>query len=390
MNSKVGSVFNAPDFIKLVFMKRPGVSITKIEVLFLLLISYLPSNAQIKVIDSTDHKSIAFAQLIASDGRLVGTADANGRIDTTLVDRFVKNSDTLEVQHISYKNQSKSWEDLKNAGSVYLLPREVIIPEITVTNKKEKMVLVLEGYFRSYQLKDSVPEYYADGLVKYYIWNDGKRFKNKVEAYRLFRNQEILDKIKKRSITLTEGAPAIPYIEPTSILKQLNTHYVFKDSIGQTSILKENSVVGYVRTNGAQKQVQINIDWIAPARALVRSLFGYETRITHEEVTETYHAESTSLISRANLESWHNYHQYFYKQKKEKAYKNIQIISDFYVLKSYYGPKSAMKAMLSSTGWGIPQSHSYTSEYWTQLGKTVPPLNPNIQKLLGTKLMMYK
>lgn len=370
-------------------MKRPGVSITKIEVLFLLLISYLPSNAQIKVIDSTDRKFIAFAQLIAPDGRLVGTSDAEGKIDTTLVDRFVSDYDTLVVQHISYKAQSKSWNDIKHSSFVRLIPREVVIPEITVTNKKEKMVLVLEGYFQSYQLKDSIPEYYGDGMVKYFIWNDGKGFKDQKDAYRLFRNQELISAKDYEKAALTEGGLTIPYIEPKTIIGQLNKDYVITDSIGQTSILKEDSVVGCIRINDAQKQVQINIDWIAPAQAIEKSLLGHESRITHQEVTETYHAGSRSMTSRANLESWRKYHQYFYKQKKEKEYRNIQIVSEFYVLKSYYIPKSAMKAMLSSTGWGIPRSHSYTTEYWKEQEKIIPPLNPNIQKLLGTKLTMY-
>jgi hypothetical protein len=359
-----------------------------ISIAFLLLSS--TSFAQIRIEDKVTFSSIPFAQLIAPDGRLVGSSDMGGKIDTALVDRFVKSSDTLEVQHISYENQAMKWKDIKQNGIIRLVPRKVVIPEITVTNKKEKMVLVLEGYFRCYQLKDSVPEYYADGLVKYYIWNDGKRFKNKVEAYRLFRNQEILDKIKKRSITLTEGAPAIPYIEPTSILKQLNTHYVFKDSIGEQVILRENSVVGHIRMNEAQKQIQINIDWIAPAKAEERNLFGYEIKLSHNDIYETYRAKGQSMVSKANLECWRRYYQYFFKHKKEKRYKNIQISSEFYVLKSYYLPKSVMNEREPTSGFGLKESHSYTSEYWTQLGKTVPPLNPNIQKLLGTKLTMYE
>jgi hypothetical protein len=133
----------------------------------------------------------------------------------------------------------------------------------------------------------------------------------------------------------------------------------------------------------------MSIDWIASAKTKERSLFGYHVRITHQEVTETYHAGSSSMASRANLESWRKYYQYFFKQKKEKRFKNIQRVSEFYVLKSYYIPKSVMQKERTSSSWGLPSSHAYTTEYWKHLDKRIPPLNPNIKKLLGNTLIMY-
>ncbi|GET32386.1 hypothetical protein PbJCM13498_12490 [Prolixibacter bellariivorans] len=356
--------------------------------LFLVFLSTV-SHAQIRVVDGDDHSAISFAQLIAPDGRLVGTSNTEGKIDTVSVNCFVKNSDSLVVQHLSYENSAMTWKQMKLAGTILLAPREIALHEITVTNKKEKMVLVLKGFFRSYQLKDSIPEYFADGIVEYYIWNDGKRFKCQKDAYRLFRNQELLDAIQYHAVTVSEGSLTLPYIEPKTIVKQLNKNYSIDGNHGRTLILKEDSVAGSIRTDEARKQVQINIDWIAPAKVRERSLFGYQVRITHHDVTETYLAKSQSMASKANLESWRRYYQYFFKQKKETRFKNIQTISEFYVLESYYIPKSVMQEERPSSGWRIPLSHSYTTEYWEHLDERIPPLNPNIKRLLGATLMMY-
>ncbi|GET26843.1 hypothetical protein [Prolixibacter sp. NT017] len=361
----------------------------KLTIFILLLFLASSSYAQIRVMDEKDQSPIPFAQFIAPAGRLVGTSNTEGMIDTTLVNRFAKNSDSLVVQHISYGNRMMIWKDMKRAGNVYLVSREVRIPEITVTNKKEKMVLVLEGYFRSYQLKDSVPEYFADGMVRYFIWNDGKRFKCQKDAYRSFRNQKVVDAIQKHTVTLSEGGLSVPYIESQTIPGQFDKDYMTTDSLGKTFIMKENAVVGLIRTNEAQKQVQMSIDWIAPAKVKERSLFGYQVRIAHHNVTETYLAKSRSMASKANLESWRKYYQYFFKQKNEKRFKNIQRVSEFYVLKSYYIPKSVMQKERTSSGWGLPSSYAYTTEYWKHLDKRIPPLNSNIKKLLGTRLTMY-
>ena len=362
----------------------------RLTILFFLVFLSTVSHAQICVLDGNDHSAIAFVQLIAPDGRLVGASNTGGTIDTTSLNRFAKNNDSLVVQHLSYEKRMMSWKDMKRAGNIYLVSREVRIPEITVTNRKEKMVLVLEGYFRSYQLKDSVPEYFADGMVKYFIWNDGKRFKCQKDAYRSFRNQKVVDAIQKHTVTLSEGGLSVPYIESQTIPGQFDKDYMTTDSLGKTFIMKENAVVGLIRTNEAQKQVQISIDWIAPAKVKERSLFGYQVRIAHHDVTETYLAKSRSMASKANLESWRKYYQYFFKQKKETRFKNIQRVSEFYVLKSYYIPKSVMQEESSWSGWSIPLSHSYTKEYWEYLDERNPPLNPNIKKLLGNTLIMYE
>ncbi len=242
------------------------------------------------------------------------------------------------VQHLSYENSAMTWKQMKLAGTILLAPREIALHEITVTNKKEKMVLVLKGFFRSYQLKDSIPEYFADGIVEYYIWNDGKRFKCQKDAYRLFRNQELLDAIQYHAVTVSEGSLTLPYIEPKTIVKQLNKNYSIDGNHGRTLILKEDSVAGSIRTDEARKQVQINIDWIAPAKVRERSLFGYQVRITHHDVTETYLAKSQSMASKAIWKAGEGIINTFLSRKRRRDLRTFKQLVNFMFWKAIISP----------------------------------------------------
>ncbi len=188
-----------------------------LKISFFLILTLIGNFAigQTHIIDKQDHSPIPFAQLFSEGGRLVGTSNINGIIDVSNLSKFVyKSTNVIYIQHISYNNLSVPYDSLKNTDTLYLNEKPVFLPEVTVTAKSAKPdILVLKGYFRSYQLEDSVPKYYVDGIVEYFISLKNKKpLKMKVLDHRSYRNEELVKKEKQRAYMVSMVSAGVPYI----------------------------------------------------------------------------------------------------------------------------------------------------------------------------------
>ncbi len=360
------------------------------KLLILLFLFYQSSYSQLKIVDDKTGEAVAFAHLIIEGGKSGAISDINGIAPISEIEkRTVNLSSMITIQHLGYDNLEISLKELKQLMEVRLKEREILLSDICVTPKDYDYV-VLTGYFRSYQLDDRKLKYYTDGMVAYYFPRKGRKFQINLLAHRSFRNQTLIDQMKKRSATLVMVTAGIPYMDGNTILTDLDKKYTFSDTSSGLDILKNNSKVGYIKLNSDEDKLLVNIDKILPAKEEVHSLLGYTSRIQHSEVTENYLTDDIQNLRMDNLESCKKYREIFYSHKKDSAEVIIEGIDEFYVMERKYVTKKETKGIKFSSFSGLRESHLYTDEYWKELLRHgIPPLSRQIEDELNNVLTMY-
>lgn len=353
---------------------------------------FLNANAQIRLSDEADGQPVAFAHLLTDDGKLAATSDINGIVDTTLLSQtLLKGNKHISIQQIAYQTLELSSAELRNSTVLKMQRRIINLPEVTVGKaSKEKMYLVLKGYFRGYHLEDGTPKYYTDGIGEYYIEPDGKGVKFRMLEYRTFRNEVQIAKAKKRTVMVVIGLACTPYFRSGKVFTdRLGAEYAFSPTKSGADILKKTSKVGFARTNASSECIQANVDLLAPRKEKDFTLFNYICRIVGNEQTEVYRTTDMSQLTFDNLESFTQSRRVLFKHKKDPTETDNTGINEFFVYEVRQVPRSTLKGIKFS-GYGLKHSHSFTHNYWEELPKhNIPPLSRNIEEALGKSLIMY-
>lgn len=362
-----------------------------INIALVLFLFYQSSYSQLKIVDGKTGEAVAFAHLMIEGGKLGTASDINGIVSIPEIEEKAKNSSAaITIQHLGYDNLEISLQELKQLQLIQLNERDIILPEVTVSPANGYDYIVLKGYFRSYQMDNRELKYYTDGIVEYYFPRKGKKFQIDLIEHRSFRNQELIDQMKKRSTMVTVVSAGIPYMNGNTIIDDLDKKYIFADTANRQEILKNNSKVGYSKKNSSEGTVQVNIDRILPEKEEVHSLFGYTSRIQHIEITENYLSDDVQNLRIDDLESRKEYREIFYSHKKDSAEVIIEVIHEFYVIEKKYVTKKETKGIKLSSFSGLRESNSYTHEYWKNLDRYgVPPLSRQIEDELENSLTMY-
>ncbi len=362
-------------------------------VFFLIIQTTVLCFSQVQIVDSQNNSPVPFVHLISGDGKLLGTSNINGVLDSTVCKMFIADSNSvITFHHVSYNNLQIESKLLSQKDSIFLNVRDVLLPEVNVTRKgNEPQYVAIKGYYRSYQLDNNIPKYFTDGIVVYYISLKKNILKNRVLEHRSFRNEELINSEKKRKVSITIAAAGIPYIESKTIIDNLDHSYSTVKELGENyAIFKEEDKVGMVEFDSLKKIFKVSIDLIAPEKEKVKKLFNYTSTMLKTEITEDYSSASFSSISKGDLLSRKEYRKMLFKHDKEKESDEIDVIHEFYVLEKEFLFKSDLKNVEISDHFGLLQSTKYSDEYWENVTKNgVPELSVNIRKLLGKDLTPY-
>jgi len=348
------------------------------------------SVAQTHIVDSVDNTPIPFVHIISNKGIIIGTSNIDGIIDLKNIPALKNEvNNSVSFHHISYQNTEVKTDNLMNADTIRLIPKEILLPEIVITNKSQKPVwLVLKGFYRSYQIENGIPKYYTDGIVEYYISNN--QLKNRVIQHRSFRNKKLVEAEKKRINTVSMVVACTPYINAKTEIDELNNDYSFEKLDNKKLIKKENANVGSINFDKQSGLIQVNVDLIAPAKEKERSLFNYTSKIASINITENYSSTDFSNIIKDDLVSRKEYRKIFFKHKKDKEFVEIDALHEFYVFEKSYLYKSDLKGVDWSSNYSLKESCNYSNEYWNELQKyNIDKLPEHIENLLGASLEKY-
>lgn len=350
------------------------------KILLLLVISFTSQlYAQIIVLDEKDHSPIPFAQIINSNGAIIGATDISGNLPN-----LSTKDNVIFIQHIAYETKEIKLKNLVKKKYIYLSPRIYNIDAVTVKAPKAEYVY-LKGYYRSYQLNDSCLKYYEDGIVEFYIPMKGRNIERKIIEYRTLQNKELTGKDKIRKFHVSDIHVSLPYLERKTLIESRKNKYQSeKDSANYIPLLFNNSPVGMIKKDTMLKTCRIELDILATEKKQTLTLFGYTTRLAAGYNTETYKLKK-DYYSQLDLLNKKDYRKIFYKYKKDEKEQQIEVINEFYVLNHSYKTKDKVKEELRHTENTADSNKThYNYEFWNL--PEIPKLSMPLELLLKNKM----
>ena len=363
-----------------------------------LIICFNQGLGQVNIVDSTTKKPIPYVYIISDKGVLLGFSDINGFIDTKKIEiEFgIKKTEIIEISHISYDNKKMNFETFVKNKILYLSQNTISLNEITIKAKKSSIdYLVLKGYFRSYQLDNSVPTAYMDGIVEYYIplKRKTKALKCNIIENRNYRNPQLFNKKisnKGKKALLIGDNTGAPYIEKKTILNELSNYKLIDSTENFGKVLVNNDTIGRIRFDTPIEQIKIDIDLISPERSKTHTILNTSIKTENLSVSELYSSKTSKWNKKQNLLVRTNYikQRVFSKKAKEDSIKE-ETFSEFYVLEKYYLAKSEFKKKNTFSYFGSRKTN-YSTKFWENIEKLgVPKLPYFIDNQLGKTLEIY-
>ena len=352
-----------------------------IKKILLLLLLFLTNKlyAQITVLDEKDHSPVSFAQIINSNGAIIGATDASGKLsDLSTKDNIIF------IQHIAYQTKEININKLAKKKDIYLSPCIYNIDAVTVKAPKADYVY-LKGYYRSYQLNDSCLKYYEDGIVEFYIPLKGKNVERKILEYRTLKNKGLTEKDKIRKFHVSDIHISLPYLEKKTLIQNVKNKYQSeKDSANYIPLLFNNSPVGMIKKDTILKTCRIELDILATEKKQTLTLFGYTTRLAAGYDTETYKLKK-DYYSQTDLLNKKDYRKIYYKYKKDQKEQQIEVINELYILSHSYKTKDKVKEELRQTENTAEASKThYKSDFWNL--PEIPKLSTPLELILKDKM----
>jgi hypothetical protein len=341
----------------------------KVFYLFILLCVSQIINAQVQLLDKDSHQPIIYATVM-SNGKVICYSDSAGYI------KLPCNKDAdITIQHIAYQTYEGRANSLQK--DILLVPMGYSLNDIDIKAIKPDYIK-LKGYFRSYELNDSVLKYYTDGIVEYYIPMHKGKVRHRLLSYRFFRNEELM-KPSKLVTVIDISDPELPTIEDK--LFSSGKYHLSNDG----RILKGNAVAGVIETDSVRKINLLSVNWLAPQQERSFSLFGHSVRFLKDIHTQ-YSQMSDGPFSWSNFISQGDYSEFIKKDGKSPSILD-ETDSEFFVQEHKYVTKEELKGIELDKNNKIPHSHSYTSEYWTS--PTIPQNSAYMGNMLVKVLKIY-
>ncbi|MDO4881463.1 MAG: hypothetical protein Q3983_09300 [Capnocytophaga sp.] len=172
----------------------------KIYFILFLFTFYSTLNAQrIYLVDSLTLKPIQSVVVENGKGEIVAISDEKGSVK-------LDNETTFYTSHISYNSKKINKNKIKEEQKIVLSTKKYEIPEIVLTNKAYDYTL-LKTYIRTYQYADSIPVYYTEGWVDFYIPKKGNNLKYNILALKCYENikDDKLNSIKKGTLFMGQN-----------------------------------------------------------------------------------------------------------------------------------------------------------------------------------------
>lgn len=341
----------------------------KVFYLFILLCIPQIINAQVRLLDKDTHQPVIYATVM-SKGKVICYSDSTGYI------KLPCNKDAdITIQHIAYQTYEGCVTRLQK--EILLAPIGYSLNDIDIKAIKPDYIK-LKGYYRSYELNDSVLKYYTDGIVEYYIPVHKGKIRHRLLSYRFFRNEELM-KPSKLVTVIDISDPELPTIEDK--LFSSGKYHLSNDG----RILKGNAVAGVIEKDSVRKINLLSVNWLAPQEERSFSLFGHSVRFLKDIHTQ-YSQMSDEPFSWSNFISQGDYSEFIKKDGKLPAILD-ETNSEFFVQEHKYVTKEDLNGTEFDKNNKIPHSHSYTSEYWKSSG--IPQNSAFMNKMLTSVLQMY-
>ena len=350
--------------------------------IFLFLLNSYFTVGQLVILDKKDRSPIPFVHFLSTKGNLIATSNLEGIV----VFNENHDNDTISVQHLSYHKLKTSIGNLKIKDTIFLEEKVNLLSEVIIKPRNNRSVIVLKGYFRSYEINDNTPKFYTDGIVEYYIKRNN--VKMKLLDYRAYENEELVKREKQRTNMVVMRLATVPRINHNTIRDAIKTKKYTIENVAADimEIRKESSVVGTIKHDNSLNIITLNMDFIKPNDSNSKTLFNYTSKIVNNVLTEIYSNENNDKISIKSILGIKGYRRIFFKHKKDDLFTELQGITELFIIKKSLFNKDDYKKIKSSS-YAFPESTSHTYEYWNNLKEfNIPELNENIERTIKKTL----
>lgn len=341
--------------------------------LFFLCLWPLPAlvEAQIIVLDPSSGVPITFAQVLDGKGAIVGCTDEKGMFPP------VEKYPLIEVEHLGYECLQVKTQGLKGGDTLYMKPVAYDMGEVAVS-APHRDYICLTGYFRCYQLNDSCPKYFTEGLAEYYIPLNGKRPETRTEVSITLCNRSLIERERNRSFELGDRHLFVPYFYGKVLPQQLKEECVMRDTAGVTLLLNHGAEAGLLWVDTLSHVCRVNYNVLAGEREKRLSLFGYTQRLTTQIQEQTLKQKEDDGYSYMDLLNQKGYRKLFYRYKKDSTEQMIEVVDEIYIYGRSYLTKQEMKERKQATLYAGDTSS--IERY--KLTHRVPAMSPSLERLV--------
>ncbi len=350
----------------------------KYILLVLLLKGWIAHSQNIILLDSITKTPIPSVVIENGKGVILGISDDKGQL---IIDKL---EDINYTSHISYNPKKITKNALKNVKNLYLSPKEYELSEVVVENKHYDYT-ILKSYFRTYQYADSIPIYYTEGFVDFYIPKKGNNLKYNLLSAKVYKNtkDKKVAEIERGTVFMKDNGiinflvtTIFPYSKDYEIVKKSERDYsiAHKGQIGAGNIQKTEGVY------------RCYLNGLFPQEVFKGSFMGRTNVIRANDVYQEFPADIS--IEDMNLADFTLYRCF---RNIETTHKNSKVdlvnIFEVYPIRKVKVSKSDMKNVRLESYYGNIEK-STNIEYFEKQTYEKPKQSNVFQSLLETDLKL--
>lgn len=363
----------------------------KIYLLTVLLCHFFCTKAQILIKEKESDQNIPFVELRDSGGRILGMSNENGVILQEVIEKIAR-TDMNEVSfnHISYQTVKLLKQQFLNSKFITLSRNTIVLDEVIVSpNKVNYSFLLVKGYYRTYNIIDTQPKSYADGIVEYLYPNNSK-------------DDILIRRLQERSFLLSAGKtmPALmninivgPRVPDMNLTNENETKtYSFFDNENKNYFLLAKQDILKIRKiplkNGEYAILQ-EIAYLSPEEKKTIKRFGNEALHEYHNESSVYKTNDSTDISLENLLYHKEIRKFKMKGKNDERFQDVEDIGEFFVEKVEYIQEKP-KGFSRFSGFNGVSNYDY--KFWEDItnNKLYKPLPDAILNSLNNSLVELK
>ncbi len=368
--------------------------ISKYLILFLLTLLFaVQAYAQVLFVDQETKKPIAALSIYDANGQHIGLTDKDGIFYFKSEELHQQKTPfTVTTEHISYESQSIIITDISTNLVIELLPKSIPLDAIAI-NRAQAYVTVLTGYYRNLETFDNKTKYFSDGIVSFYIPNQGGKVRYKLLDYRIYIDD---------SVTQDFDAKMGPYFQIARLPKLNNKKLVDRIKSYDLNITdphnlileKSTNEVGKIEISANDQTSTFYLDEVLPDTVQKTKIFRLEAKTKSDVRLENYASITLEDLSAHNLISTHEHAIGSIKRKAEFGHIPYEGLVHFYVMARTGISQAEYKALSSSLESNVYKTEKisrYSYPFWEELEPyAIPTINKDLEIKLNSTMRLVE
>lgn len=344
----------------------------------------VPALGQITCIDDTDETPLSEVLFMTADGQVVGLSDRAGQVGYDFPAGI-----ELTATHIGYADITRNLHD---GDTLRMRPIGYTLPGVTAESLDPTADYTgMTALVRICQYIDSIPAYYTEALIDYYIPREGDKLQFTIRSARAYSDEDYIQATKTEAGSVSMMSNGVSNFLSNSPFP-LSSDYQLEGNPDETpaSITCDGKSVGQIRKT-ASGDYELTLDWLRDKERKTRSILGRKNTATLKRLQVTL----PFLSPIEELRPGHFLRQRciigLTTQYRKKSPVHILNVTDIYPLSLRSLSAEEVKALKPTTDFGnIHHSIEPTGTDWESLPTSIPALPEVISRKVDRSLRLMK